>query len=421
LETPGYWASRQLRVFLLRDKPNNRLRVFYAAGPGDVVGTFRYWREGRADPRQPNVTYSGQFFSTCLELGVEARVVSSNPRRDSTEGEGLRVTNQPRWLELARGPLYHFSRYLHGIRLVRWIRKFDADIVFVSEGSCEWSALRRLPASVGIVPVMHCMLWPKVQSPSTGQRLSAAGSKWLFAERAFSILSASRDITEQVRFIAGSEGVPVRHFLPTYRRAEFDAVRRPSFDGQEFRLFFAGRIEVDKGVFHLLDMADMLRGAAPETKVRLDLCGTGSVLEELRRRVKTRQLEGIVTCHGYCESERLRDILGRSHAVIVPTTSAFIEGFNQVVVEGVLAHRPVITSRVCPALDYVRDAVEEVPPNDVAAYADAAVRLARTPELYERRVTACKQLRDQFFDPGKGFGAVVKETISKFSGQFNRQ
>lgn len=401
----GYWMNN--------DANNHAKRVFYAAGPGDVAGTFRHWREGRSDPRQPNVTYSAQFFSACAESGVRATVVSSHCRRDELEVDGLHVANRRRWLEHGRGPLYRLSRRLHGHRLVRWVRESGARLVFISEGSCDWSVLRRLPEGVGIVPVMHCMLWPKLEVAPAIQGGDVPVWQWLFGRRAFGVLSASEDITAQLRSVLGegSELSPVRHFLPTYRRAEFDAVAPPSRSGAEFRLFFAGRIEADKGVFHLLDMADMWRSAAPDTRVVLDICGTGSVLDELRRRVRTRQLESVVVCHGYCESGRLRDLLGRSHAVIVPTTSAFVEGFNQVVVEGVLAHRPVITSRVCPALEYVREAVEEVPPNDVAAYADAALALARDSVLYERRVAACKDLRGQFFDPENGFGAAVRDVM----------
>ena len=56
----------------------------------------------------------------------------------------------------------------------------------------------------------------------------------------------------------------------------------------------------------------------------------------------------------------MRAMYDDAHVVIVPTTSDFIEGFNKVVAEAVLAGKPVITSSVCPALEYVRDAVIEV-------------------------------------------------------------
>ena len=37
------------------------LRILYAAGPGNVLGTYRHWRGGEDDPSQVAMTYSGQF------------------------------------------------------------------------------------------------------------------------------------------------------------------------------------------------------------------------------------------------------------------------------------------------------------------------------------------------------------------------
>ena len=35
-----------------KSRTRSSLRVFYAAGPGDVIGTYRHWCEGRDDPHQ---------------------------------------------------------------------------------------------------------------------------------------------------------------------------------------------------------------------------------------------------------------------------------------------------------------------------------------------------------------------------------
>jgi glycosyltransferase involved in cell wall biosynthesis len=98
--------------------------------------------------------------------------------------------------------------------------------------------------------------------------------------------------------------------------------------------------------------------------------------------------------------------------VIVPTTSDFIEGFNQVVAEGVLAGRPVITSAVCPALDYVRDAVVEVPPDDVRAYGDAVLTLCDDEAFYRARAQGCVAAQGQFYDAGRGWAAAVREVLA---------
>ena len=100
-------------------------------------------------------------------------------------------------------------------------------------------------------------------------------------------------------------------------------------------------------------------------------------LTELKAAAESADLAERFRCHGHCNKPTMREMFARCHVVIVPTTSEFIEGFNQVVAEGVLSGRPVITSSVCPALDYVRDAVVEVPPDDVKGYGDAILKLRK--------------------------------------------
>lgn len=388
-------------------------RVFYAGGPGDLVGTFRHWCEGRDDPRQPNVTYSSQFFSACRETDVDAWAMSTCAKTDEFGLDGIYASNRARWFEHARGPFYHAARFLHGLRIVHWLNEYKPTIAFIAEGTCEWSALRFAPKTTHLVPVLHCVLWPTHQKPTAGQRLSAGMSKWLFTKRADRLLCTSHAIVRQLQSSIGDGLAPIREFVPTYRRSDFEDIPKPAVrqEGAAFSLFFAGRVEEDKGVFDLVDMAEKLRDSASEVNVQIDVCGEGGALTELRERIQARGLTDMMTCHGHCESGRLRELLGLSHAVIVPTTTSFIEGFNQVVAEGVMAYRPVITSAVCPAIEYVCEAVEEVPPNQPGAYAEAVLRLARNPQLHQARVDACTQLRNQFFDPEQSFGAAIRDSI----------
>ena len=110
---------------------------------------------------------------------------------------------------------------------------------------------------------------------------------------------------------------------------------------------------------------------------RFDICGDGGELDALRRLVEDSSLQTVVTCHGYLDSPRLSAVLASSHAVIVPTTSRFEEGFNMVCAEAILAGRPVITSAVCPALAYIREAAIEVQPDNIDEYYQAILQTLR--------------------------------------------
>jgi glycosyltransferase involved in cell wall biosynthesis len=111
----------------------------------------------------------------------------------------------------------------------------------------------------------------------------------------------------------------------------------------------------------------------------------------------------------------MSDLLGlwsRSHAAVVPTTRDFVEGFNQVVIEAILSGRPVVTSEVCPALDYARPCAIEVPPEDVDAYAQAILTLVDDTATYERLRGNCRNVGMQFLDESKSFGAAVRRVLT---------
>jgi len=99
--------------------------------------------------------------------------------------------------------------------------------------------------------------------------------------------------------------------------------------------------------------------------------------------------------------------------VVVPTTTAFGEGFNQVVVESVLAGRPVVTSVVCPARNYVSEAVVEVPPDEPGGYAQAILSLYQNAAVYEQKRAAGAQYEGQFYDKSNGWGAALQSAIQQ--------
>jgi glycosyltransferase involved in cell wall biosynthesis len=211
-------------------------------------------------------------------------------------------------------------------------------------------------------------------------------------------------------YLTAGRPKPIVPFLPTYRPQSFGDGFAPPASSTPFRVFFAGRIEANKGVFDLLKIARDF-AAAGQTQVEFDLCGEGSQLEKLRQAAGAAGVLGRFRCHGHVGKPQMRQMYEDCHVVIVPTTTDFIEGFNKVVAEAVLAGRPVITSSVCPALEYVRAAVVEVPPDDAEAYGKAILELSRRPELYEQKRRACADIRQQFCDPHRGWKTAVERAL----------
>ncbi|TWT42132.1 Alpha-D-kanosaminyltransferase [Phycisphaerae bacterium RAS1] len=386
-----------------------RLRVLYVAGPGDVVGTFRCWRRGEDDPSQVAITYSAQFFDVCRDMGAEALVISSHPRRDAVRDGPFTVENRPHGLRDARGLLFHLSRVLYGVGLVLSAVRFRADVVVGGQhGSHLFVFFLLRLFRIRFAPSLHCVLWPQFAAVKRSQRLLNRLDAFLFRRGCEAVLCVSKDIEAQVAQLAGGRCPPRVSFVPTYCADTFRDIPAPARDGP-FRVLYAGRIEADKGVFGLLEIYRQLAAAGCE--VEFDLCGDGSSLTELRTRARGLGVEGGFRCHGHLNRARMREMFAASGVVIVPTTSQFVEGFNKVVVESILAKRPVITSDVCPALSYVKEAVYVANVDDWASYRVRIEQAACRDDGYWRRVAACGQVSGAFVTAEWSFASTLRHVF----------
>ena len=293
---------------------------------------------------------------------------------------------------------YHLSLLGYGLRLMASVVRFRADIVVFSEGMHRPLLIPLALAGYKIVPGLACVLWPQNKPLPRRKRLMHWISSVLYRRFSFAILSMSDDISAQLRSISGGRTRPILEWLPTYRRDTTEP-RYPPADGP-FRVLYAGRIERYKGVFDVLAIARRFREAGRHD-ITFELCGAGTALEELKAATAAAGLgPDAFLVRGHCRQPELKEAYARCHAVIVPTTSDFIEGFNQVVVEAMLATRPVVTSRICPAIRYVRGAVLEVPPDDVQAYGDALLKLADDRGFYEQTRQSCRRWENRSTIPG---------------------
>lgn len=388
------------------------IRIMYTAGPGDVIGTFRHWREHRDDPSQVAVTYSGQFYDVCEALGAQGFVFATHPRREVVKDGRFRIEHLGCQAGSSGRVRYQLSQLWLALRLIGLVIYHRIDVLVFSQGTCHCFPLRMLPwIGVKVIPSVHCVFYsPSTRRLSRTQRILERLDRPFWQRTATCVLSVSPDVTRQMDKLTRGDHPPVLEFLPTYRRGTFDSPSEMPPPRRPFRVLFAGRIEENKGVFHLLEIAKRVKSAGRE-EVQFDLCGTGTVQESLARQASEAGVGDIFRIHGHCERARMQQMFRQAHALIVPTTTDFVEGLNKVVVEGVLASRPVITSSACPAIAYVRDAVIEVPPDDVDGYEAAIMRLARDEGLYRRAQQACSRLQEQFYDEPRGWGATLKRAL----------
>ncbi|MEX0777510.1 MAG: glycosyltransferase family 4 protein [Phycisphaeraceae bacterium] len=389
------------------------LRLVYAAGPGDVIGTYRHWKAGRDDPSQVGVTYSAQFFDVCRQSGAAALVIATHARRDRLDDGRVTILHRPIPGAKLGAAGYHLGQVWAGLRLTIRAIAFRADVVFVSDYA-HWFALALLPLlGIAVVPCVHCVLWPAQKAPRRAQRLLNVLNRG-FLRRRCCTLVASGAIAQQLQSVTGRPRGTVAQFMPTYRRWSFSGMAPPRFwlggRGPVFNVLYAGRIEPEKGIWDLLAVARQL-ASSDRGQVSFDLCGTGSALAPLRQAVSQAGLATRFRVHGHCDQATMRQMFQDADAVIVPTRTEFVEGFNQVVVEAVLAGRPVITSSVCPAVEYLPGAAVIVAANDVEAYARAIVLLRDDVRFYAQVREAQAACCPRFYDPSQSFAAALGRAI----------
>ncbi|MEM6753547.1 MAG: glycosyltransferase family 4 protein [Cyanobacteria bacterium P01_C01_bin.38] len=390
-----------------------QLRILYAIGPENVIEAYTCWKQNRDSQSQVSIPLSSQFFDVCKDLNAKGYVIAQSQTNEIIEDDRFRVECRRVPLPKASGILYYLRQLWCGLQLLKSAILFRANVVVVDSGTTDWYILCLFSwLGFKVVPSLHCTLWYKFKPLRKVDKLRLKINRYLFSDYSEAILVGSQDTAKQVHQLTNGQHGSIYEFNYSYRRSDFANLAQPSRDSSVFRVLFAGRIETNKGVFDLLEIAKDFIKKGIENIV-FDVCGDGSALESLRLAVKEAGIERTFICHGYCQKQHMREIFGRSHIVVVPTRTDFSEGFNRVVCESILSNRPVVTSAVCPALSYVKEAVVEVPPNDVKAYGDAILNLYKERELYEQKRLACKIVQEQFYDLNKGWGAALKSVLFK--------
>ncbi len=356
------------------------------------------------------MTFSGQFYDVCAALGAEGYIISSHKQKQRVQHGQFTLEHRPIAIQGKSALTYYLGQILYNLGIVYSAIKYRADVVIQSDTDCFFVSSLLPKFGIQVIPSLHCVLWAKYRSVSKLKQMLFKLNGRFFAKDALAILSTSDDVNEQVNQLTRQRSRPIVNFLSTYRRSEFVHTTPSDRTNPKFQVLFAGRMERDKGIFDLLEIAKRFRSAG-RNDIEFHLCGVGTALDALRAQVNEAGLADGFVLHGYCNKPEMQQRFREADVVIVPTQSGFVEGLNQVVIEGILSHRPVITSSVCPALSYVQDAVMEVPPDDVSAYGDAILQLADDRALYAEKSRNCAALQEQFYSAANSWEAKLKSVL----------
>ncbi|WP_240342610.1 glycosyltransferase family 4 protein [Methylococcus sp. EFPC2] len=385
--------------------------VMYVEGPGDIVESFLRWHSQQDVVTETAITFSGQFFDYCEQNSLRAYAVSysNDTRKESTEQ--FRVENRPKRI-FGAGALYHFSQIVYGLSILATAIRVRPKALHVTSGVTYWFVLAPLKLlNIRIVPHFHNALWPKGNRPRDPiKRVLLALDGWFIKNIAFASVCVSPEVERQIKQLAKTDKISVNQFCAQFHRQDFENRQvLLRHDQKPFVVVFAGRVERNKGVFDILDMADRLR----DKNVVFEICGGGSALEELRNECTQRNLELFVHIRGQLERPELLKAYQRSHVVIIPTRSDLIEGFAMVAAEAILLGRPIITSDVVPALEVLGGAALAAKADDIADYVAAIHKLLHDKVLYEQLCENCIPLREQFLNGKNG----LTMTLNNLNGR----
>jgi glycogen synthase len=396
------------------EKP--RRRIFYALGPGDVVGLYRDLLEGRQPAFQLSMAHSKQFLDWCDTSGADAQVVSWHARQDCIQVGRYQVENRPKpsW-SFSGGLKYHIGSVAYGLALVARSVKYRPTVVIVDAGTSHWIVFSLLTLlQIPIIAVMHNTLWPMGIPPTNlVTRFFLSLDKLFFRHIAAATVCVSPECERQVRKIAVRPRGPIYQCSAQYRENFLSCVKPvQQLPFRPFHVLYMGRIEELKGVFLILSIAERLQQDVPNRFV-WKIVGSGTAYEDLELQIAARNLRHIVELRGRLQDEESSlDVLSWCHAMIVPTRSRFSEGFAMTAAEAVLAGRPVVVSTTVPAAEVLGKAAIRAETDSIESFAHAFRRLASDSDYYESCQHATSAAQAQFYDRSQGLGAVLGRAIS---------
>ena len=387
------------------------MRLFATLGPGDIVDAHRRHLDGEAIVSETSITFSGQLFEWCRLAGIDLMACSYHPRVDRIDDGRIHARNVPKRWGGQHGVMFHLSELFYAVRIARAARAFGADLALIDSGTTHYFLLWLLRLSgTRVVVNFHNVMWPQGYKP-TG--IVSRSVTWLngrfFRRGVAASMGCSPECGRQVDELAGRT-LPYFEWRGQFRRDGF-AQGAAETNERPFRLLYVGRAEENKGVLDLVEIARRLARRAPG-QVKIEVCGDGGALPELRRRIVEAGLESTLVTHGRLQRPALLAAYVRSNAVIVPTRGSFCEGLPLVCAEAVISRRPIVTSALSNALPVLGPAIVEAPPEDLDGYVEAILSLATDPAVYAARVAACGHLAEQFFNRERSYPAALQRLLA---------
>ncbi|MEL7486371.1 MAG: glycosyltransferase family 4 protein [Pseudomonadota bacterium] len=382
---------------------DERLRISYLPGPGDVEGTFRHWRKRAFDPRVPSVAYSTMFFELCRRLDADAQIVQRDPERsDASRFEAVEIARIP--FSPGNGSLqYLANRSAYARSCVDAVNRFDPHLVIVSSDFV-WRAFPALTRGRKSILTVHNSLWPidETAHPLKRRLKLSALSRWL--RSIDGAVFTSHACARQINALAGGR-FPELVAAPQ-QKSPPETVASPN---SRREIVYLGRIERNKGVFDLVDAFERI--APHQPSARLVFIGDGGASADLEARVAASSAKSGIDLRGRLDADAVHDALSRATLLVCPTQRSFDEGLAFVCFEAAAHGVPSVMTTVVPAKDLLAGACVVVQPEAPIALADAINGLLSDDARLDALRSAVRDKSALLYDRAQSWGSQVWRAI----------
>jgi glycosyltransferase involved in cell wall biosynthesis len=261
-------------------------------------------------------------------FGVLVRVLSGRfspeqPRVGSVEGVEVHRVPFPasKWVRFPLSGL--------GLVAALWRLRHDFDVMHVH--ALSW---------FGALPVMVAKL---LRKPVLAKL--PTGIEWAFRRRRFRFLLFQRcdaiallapDVIEEFIRI----GFPESRIFKITNGVALGPERAAANDDRSLTLIFVGRLDPEKGLADLVSVLPAVR-AACSLPLRLVICGEGPYEAELRRKIRSADIEDVVELRGHVSD--VRAALEMADVFVLPSD---IEGNSNAILEAMAVGLPIVSTAV---------------------------------------------------------------------------
>ena len=366
-------------------------KIFFAHGPGDAAGTLKSWASNIEDDSIIAKTYSGQVFDLAKELGSELLVITDNLSSHKLDADKISVESMPRG-EMGNGWKYWVNMKKHAEHVARRASDFGADVAIVSlhYGLLSLSAFKKY--QIPVILDMHNTLWPMGVEPHFVRKLLLKTMAFNGQSGLEAVIAVSPECGRQLNRLIAKKPIFEHISLNTRKAFRILAVTRDLFPLlEEFRILFAGRIEKKKGIFDILEAAEILINEG-YPQVKWIIAGSGSAEHQLKVEIERRNLSSHFELKGQLRRSDLTEELIKATATITPTRAGFAEGLAKAPLESLIAGIPALLSSVVPAAEVVKNAAIVFEPSSPTEIASSIRQLLEAPSYYDSLCKSSKNL-----------------------------